>query len=108
MSNQTIEVKLSYPTVLPDLNQKEEMASDFARDVIKVERLKYKHFRHMQSLKEDEQMEYALGTLTGLSDKDLDELYAEDAAEITGVIYDFMSKYLLLARKMIEDSSPKS
>ena len=41
----------------------------------------------------------------GLSENDMDELYAEDAAEITSVIYGFMQKYLVLAKKMMGDVS---
>ncbi len=106
--NTTVIVKLSEPTVFSDLNQKEGKPTDFARDAIEVQRLKFKHFREMQGLKEEEQMQYALKTLTGLSTADLDELYAEDAAEITTVIYGFMSKYLTLAKKMMDDASRKS
>lgn len=98
-------VNLSAPTIFPDLNQKEGRDANYARDVVAVARLKFKHFKQMQKLDENQQMQHAMSELTGLTENDMDELYAEDAAAITGVIYGFMSKYLELAKKMMEDTS---
>lgn len=96
-------VTLTAPTVLPDLNKSEGKELDYAREKVAVSRLKFKHFKHMQNLDESKQMQYAISALTGLSEDDIDELYAEDAAEITSVIYGFMQKYLILAKKMMGD-----
>src|SRR5579862_5262449 len=100
-TNDNVTVKLSAPTIFPDLNAAEGKEPDYARDSISVSRLKYKHFRKMQHLDDAQQMQFAISTLTGLSENDVDELYAEDAAEITSVIYSFMQKYLTLAKKMM-------
>ena len=99
-----VTVKLTAPTVFPDLNKTEGKDPNFARDTIDVSRLKYKHFKQMQQLEDAQQMQHAISTLTGLTENDIDELYAEDAAEITGVIYSFMQKYLELAKKMMGES----
>ena len=104
LNNQII-VQLSGPTVFPDLNKAEGKPLDFARESIGVSRLKYKHFKQMNHLDDMQQMQFAICALTGLSEHDLDELYAEDAAEITKVIYGFMQKYLALAKQMMGDSS---
>lgn len=103
-ANETI-IHLAFPTVFPDLNRAESKSEDYARDTLKVERLKFKHFKKMQSMSDAEQMQYAICALTGLSETDLDELDAEDAAEITGVIYGYMQKYLDLAKKMMRDNT---
>ncbi|MHB1948498.1 MAG: hypothetical protein ACYCQI_10345 [Gammaproteobacteria bacterium] len=105
MQNENVTVKLSGLTVFPDLNKAEGKEADYARDSVSVSRLKYKHFRQMQHLDDAQQMQYAISALTGLTEADMDELYAEDAAEITSVIYGFMQKYLNLAKKMIGDVS---
>lgn len=105
MQHQDVIVKLSAPTVFLDLNKSEGMDPEYTRDSIKISRLKYKHFKQMQHLEESQQMQHAISALTGLSENDIDELYAEDAAEITGVIYGFMQKYLVLAKKMMADAS---
>jgi len=106
LENQTVTVKLSASTIFPDLNQTEGKEENFARDSIAVSRLKQKHFKEMQKLDEAQQMQYAISVLTGLSANDVDELYAEDAAEITSVIYGFMHKYMALAKKMMGDIRP--
>lgn len=98
-------VKLIAPTVFPDLNKTEGKDANFARDSIAVSRLKYKHFKEMQHLSDAQQMQHAISALTGLTEIDIDELYAEDAAEITKVIYGFMQKYLALAKQMMGDAS---
>ncbi|HEX2549547.1 MAG TPA: hypothetical protein VHM20_06950 [Gammaproteobacteria bacterium] len=98
-------VNLSAPTIFPDLNQKEGKEEGYARDIVSVGRLKFKHFKQMQKLDENQQMQHAMSELTGLSENDIDELYAEDAAAITAVIYGFMGKYLELAKKMMDDTA---
>lgn len=98
-------VKLSSPTIFPDLNKAEGKEPNFARDSVSVARLKYKHFKQMHHLEDAQQMQHAISALTGLSENDIDELYAEDAAEITKVIYGFMQKYLVLAKQMMGDAS---
>jgi hypothetical protein len=100
-----VQVKLSAKTIFADLNATEGKEADFARDTIGVSRLKYKHFKQMQHLDDAKQMQYAISSLTGLTENDMDELYAEDAAEITAVIYGFMQKYLALAKKMIGEAT---
>lgn len=93
----TTTITLVEPTIFPDLNKSQEQPENFARSEIQVSRLKYKHLRHMQTLSEDKQMTYAISSLTGLSNDDMDELDAEDAAKITTVIYGFMEKFMQLA-----------
>ncbi len=105
--NDKVIVKLSASTIFPDLNASEGKEPEYARDSIGVSRLKYKHFRQMQHLEDAQQMQFAISALTGLTENDVDELYAEDAAEITSVIYGFMQKYLTLAKKMVGDVTPQ-
>ena len=100
-----VTVTLSAPTIFPDLNKSEGKEPDFARESIAVSRLKYKHFKQMNHLEDAQQMQHAISALTGLTENDIDELYAEDAAEITKVIYGFMQKYLALAKQMMGDAA---
>jgi predicted lactoylglutathione lyase len=98
--SQFVTVKLSHPTIFPDLNKTEGKDENFARDTVNVMRLKFKHFRHLKNMSDENQMAELMLKLTGLSEDDVDELYAEDAAEITTVIFSFMEKYIQLAKKM--------
>jgi hypothetical protein len=59
-----------------------------------------KHIKEMQTISPEKQITWAIKTLTGLSDNDLDELFAEDAAEITKTIFGFVEKYFSLAKDM--------
>lgn len=102
-TNETI-INLVVPTVFVGLNQVEGKPQDAVRETLKVDRLKFKHFKKMQGMSEAEQMQYAICALTGLSEEDLDELDAEDAAQITAVIYGYMQKYLDLAKRMMRDN----
>jgi hypothetical protein len=104
MSEGNSVLNLSHETTFPDLNKNESKDANFARKTLTIGVLKYKNFREMQKLKEDDQMHYAIKTLTGLSDRDVGELYSDDAAELTGMVYNFMKKYVELGRKIRNDS----
>lgn len=95
-----VRVTLSNPTVFPDLNTKENLDENYSRDFIEIARMRYGHIKQMQSVAPEEQTQWAIKTLTGLSDRDIDQLYAEDAAEITKTIFGFIEKYFSLANKM--------
>jgi len=96
----TVRVKLSNPTVFPDLNKKENLDKNHARDYIDIDRMRYGHINEMKTIAAEEQTHWAIKKLTGLSDNDINQLYAEDAAEITKTIFGFIEKYFTLAKKM--------
>lgn len=103
MSNQNPSntvVELLIPTAFPDLNAKEGKEEGYARTTVQVARLKFSHLRKMQSMDEDGQMMFAMATLTGLSESDLDELDAVDSAKIMTIVYGFMESFFKLAHKI--------
>ncbi len=102
----TVVITLSIPTVFPDLNKKEGHEPDFETTEITIQPLKFKHFRKISSLPQEKQMLYAISTLTGLSDDDVDVLYAEDAAEVTKVILGYMKSFMDVAKTMFNDEQP--
>lgn len=104
-SQAQITLKLSSPTVFPDLNEKEGKPADYAREELQVSRLKFKHFKEMNNKPQDKQMIYAISELTGLSENDIDELYAEDAGEMTKTIIGFMKSFVDVAKDVM--SPPK-
>ena len=104
-TNNYVTIQLTIPTVLADLNQANDLPADHLTQEIQIQRLKYKHFRGLQSVPEAEQMHYAIMKLSGLSEPDLDELDAEDVAEITSTVYSFMEKFMKLAGKMMQAAS---
>lgn len=88
------------PTVFEDFNKKNGLAADHVTTQIIVERMKHKHIRVMQAMKEADQIHYIMSQLTGLSQADLDELDAEDSAALSEIIFGFMKKYAMMAREM--------
>lgn len=101
MTQGKIKVQLAASTVFPDLNEAEGKARDFARDELWLARLKFKHFKEMNKLEQDEQMIYAISELTGLSHNDIDELYAEDAGKIVEHIIGFMKGFVNVAKDIM-------
>jgi len=95
-----VRIHLTQATVFPDLNKKEEKEDSFARDFVEVERMRYGHIKEMQAISPEQQTHWAIKKLTGLSDNDIDQLFAEDAAEITKTIFGFIEKYFMLAKKV--------
>lgn len=95
-----VRINLSHPTAFPDLNKKENQPEGHLRNYIEVERMRYGHIKEMQAIGPDEQTHWAIKKLTGLSDLDIDQLYTEDAAEITKTIFTFIEKYFMLAKKI--------
>jgi hypothetical protein len=95
-----VRIKLSNPTVFPDLNKKENQSETYARDFVEIERMRYGHIKEMQAIAPEEQTQWAIKKLTGMSDNDIDQFYAEDAAEVTKTIFGFIEKYFSLAKKM--------
>lgn len=96
-----VRVKFSTATVFPDLNKKENQPENYARDIIEIERMRYGHIKEMQGIAPEDQTQWAIKKLTGMSDNDIDQLYAEDAAEVTKTIFGFIEKYFSLAQKMM-------
>lgn len=103
-----IRIQLSGPTVLADLNKKESLAENHERDFINIDRMRYGHIKEMQTISPEKQIAWAMKTLTGLSDNDIDQLYAEDAAEITKTIFGFVEKYFMLAQQMWRNTGETS
>ncbi|OGT36906.1 MAG: hypothetical protein A3F11_09005 [Gammaproteobacteria bacterium RIFCSPHIGHO2_12_FULL_37_14] len=101
--SEKVRIKLSYPTVFPDLNKLENLKDDHARDYLEIERMRYGHIKEMQQVSPEQQTHWAIKKLTRLSDHDIDQLYTEDAAEVTKVIFSFIEKYFTLAKKMWSD-----
>lgn len=98
--SEKIRIQLSHPTVLPDLNKADSKDEGYAREYIEVLRMRYGHIKEMQNVKPEEQTQWVIRKLTGLSENDMDQLFAEDAAEITKTIFGFIETYFGLAKKM--------
>ena len=89
------------PTVFPDLNTKKGLEADQETSEIIVQRMKHKHIRQMQSMSEQKQIHYIMSELTGLSQKDIDELDIEDSAALSEIIFGFMKKYANIAKDLM-------
>ena len=95
-----ISVKLSSPSIFPDLNKTEGRDETYARSEIEIARMRYGHIKEMQNISPEKQTHWAMQKLTGLSENDINEMYAEDAAEVTRTIFGFIEKYFTLAKQM--------
>lgn len=93
-------LELGIPTAFPDYNKAHGLSEEHETKTLKVQRMKHKHFRKMQSMPEAKQIHYIMGELTGLSQNDIDELDAEDSAALSEVIFSFMKKYADIAKQM--------
>lgn len=93
-------IQLSEPTVFPDLNKSEHQDINFERSELKLNSLKYKHFREVMKKSAEDQMHHLMKALTGLSENDLGELSPTDAAEISAIIFDSMKNYMELGKKI--------
>ncbi len=98
MNNKTIH--LSEPTIFPDLNKHDGEDAKHERQELKLNSLKYKHFRAVMQQPAEDQMHHLMKALTGLSEKDIGELSPVDAAEISGLIFDSMKQYMELGKKI--------
>lgn len=103
--SEKLKIKLSCPTVFPDLNKLENLSETHERDVLEIERMRYGHIKEMQQISPEQQTHWAIKKLTRLSDNDIDQLYTEDAAEVTQTIFGFIEKYFTLAKKMWADDN---
>lgn len=95
-----IKLVLSVATVFPDLNESLQKAHDFAHETILVHPMKHRHFRQMEKLSDNEKIHYLMQELTGLTQRDIDELDIDDSAELTQIIIGFMKKYVEISKQL--------
>jgi hypothetical protein len=86
-------LNLSEPTVFSDLNKLENKTADFSREVINIERLKYKHIRSVLKFPEIDQMHHLMMIVTGLNENDIGEMLPEDAAKLTLMLHESLKKF---------------
>lgn len=98
-------IKLHEPTIFPDYNKKHELPEDHELTEIKLKSLKYKHFRAMLSIPEAEQMHQLMMLIADLSEDDIGELTPQDAAAISGQIYESLGSYIQLGKKLVKEIS---
>ncbi len=96
-----IVLELAFPTVFPKYNSAKGFAPDHITDKLTVQRMKHKHFRKLQTMREEQQLHYLMGELTGLSQDDIDELDAEDSAALSEILFGFMKKYAEISHKIL-------
>jgi len=88
------------PTIFPHFNKKSNLPTDHATAALTVKRLKHGHLRSMQRMDQGDQIHFLMSELTGLEQKDLDELDVEDSAKLSEVIFGFMKRYAQIAKEM--------
>jgi len=93
---------LSEATIFPDLNKKEAQDLELSRDALQLNTLKYKHFRAALKFPEQDQMHQLMLSMTNLSEDDIGELTPNDAAGISGIVFDAMKKYMELGQEIVK------
>lgn len=101
----TTQIKLTEPTIFPDLNRKEAKNESHARDFVTLEKLKYKHIRAALKYPEPDQMHQLMIILTGLSEIDAGELLPEDAAKIGIFLHQELNKFNQLSQNMLNNGN---
>lgn len=93
---------LSEPTIFPDFNMKQGKDANFSISEIKLNSLKYKHFREVIKFPEEDQMHQLMLAMTGFTENDVGELNPNDAAGISQIIFEAMKSYFELGQKIIK------
>ena len=96
-----IVLELAFPTVFPKYNSAKGFAPDHITDKLTVQRMKHKHFRKLQTMREEQQLHYLMGELTGLSQDDIDELDAERLSCFVGDFVRLHEKYAEISHKIL-------
>jgi len=94
-------LKLSNDCIFSDLNKLKGLDPNHVTSEIEIGTLKYAHIRQMQQMKMEDHMSFAMGALTGLSEKDLDELSSNDAAELMKIVYENLRKHFELTKDFL-------
>ncbi len=95
-------LKLTEPTVFNDLNKTKNRPPESETTELPLITLKYKHFRDVLKYPERDQMHHLMLMMTGLSENDLGELNADDAAEVSKLIFSAMKKYMDLGKQIVQ------
>jgi hypothetical protein len=99
--------KFKNPTLFPNLNASLGKSSNHLTAELSLTSIKYKHLREMAKLRPEEQMEYMMMVLTGLSSSDIGEMSPSDAAELIKIIYESMSTFNDLAKNFMNNDFSK-
>lgn len=94
-------LKLSHGSIFPDLNKSKNLDPKHVTTELEVGVLKYGHIRKMQQIKPEDHMNFAMMVLTGLSEKDLNELSSIDAAELMKIVYEHLKSHMELAKNFL-------
>ncbi len=95
-------LKLIDGTVFPDLNQSKGLSAKHITTEIPLKELKYKNLKEMQRIKPEQHMTYIMMILTGLTEQDLDELSADDSAELIGIVHKIIGKHIELGKNLLD------
>jgi hypothetical protein len=94
-------LKLINGTVFSDLNQSKGLSATYVTTEISLKELKYKNIKEMQTMKPDQHMTYIMMSITGLTERDLDELSSDDAAELIGIVHKITAKHVELGKNVL-------
>lgn len=94
-------LKLNDGCIFPDLNKSKGHDSNYVTTELEIGVLKYGHIRQMQQIKLEDHMTFAMKALVGLSEKDLDELSSNDAAELIKIVYENLKNHMELTKNFL-------
>ncbi len=94
-------LKLVNETIFSDLNRSKGLSETHITTEIPLRALKYKNLKEIQTMKPEQHMTYIMMILTGLTERDLDELSSDDAAELIGIVHKIIGKHVELGKNVL-------
>jgi len=102
MSNVNNVLKLSHESIFPDFNKSKGLDPNHVTTELELGILKHGHIRKMQQIKPEDHMNFAMMALTGLSEKDIDEISSNDSAKLIKIVHESLSAHMELAKNFLE------
>ena len=95
-------LKLINGTIFQDLNKEKGLDASYITTEIQLNDLKFKNIKELQTLKPEEHISYIMRVLTGLTERDLDELSSDDAAELIAIVHKVIGKHVELGKNFLD------
>ncbi len=95
-------LKLINGTIFPDLNQSKGLDPIHITKELPLNEFKYKNLKEIQTVQPEQHMSYIMMVLTGLTERDLDELSSDDSAELISIVHKIIAKHVELGKNLLD------
>lgn len=94
-------MQLSTATIFSDFNKRMRKEEGFKLSQLILQPIKYKHIKELHTIKPEDHMTYLMSQITGLAESDVEEMMADDAAELIKLIYKSLDKHIELSKLLL-------